>query len=487
VTGTCTVSEFVQMVHEDGSVTCGAAAGTGGGDITGVTAGAGLTGGGGSGDVTLGIAVGGVGTAQIADGSITANDVNTAQIQRRVTGTCATGLYFAGIDAAGGAFCSDGAPGAASTALGVSALAVNAAGDNTAVGYWALTSNTTGDRNTAIGSGTLRVNAAGQRNTAIGAQALELNTSGNANTAIGESALGANTDGAFNTAIGTNALARNTTGSSNVAVGPFALQVIEAGTGNIAIGGSAMANGTGGSNNVAVGGASLRYTTTAANNVAIGRDALLRVDTGSDNVGIGPGVGTNLRSGNNNVFIGHEAGGAVGAGSDNIHIGTWGANESQTTRIGALQTRAFISGVRGVTTGVPNAVAVVVDSAGQLGTVSSSRRTKEDIADMGEASVGLFRLRPVTFRYIKPYADGSKPRDYGLIAEEVVEVYADLVVRNAAGEVETVQYHKLVPMLLNEVQRLRRELDQRVNDLDADRAFVAALVARVATLERSPR
>jgi Chaperone of endosialidase len=38
---------------------------------------------------------------------------------------------------------------------------------------------------------------------------------------------------------------------------------------------------------------------------------------------------------------------------------------------------------------------------------------------MGEASEGLMRLRPVTFRYQKAFADGSKPMQYGLIAEEV--------------------------------------------------------------------
>lgn len=112
------------------------------------------------------------------------------------------------------------------------------------------------------------------------------------------------------------------------------------------------------------------------------------------------------------------------------------------------------------------AVNAVIDANGQLGTTSSSRRTKEDILDMADASAGLYRLRPVTFRYVQPYADGSKPRDYGLIAEEMADVYPDLVVRNAAGEVETVQYHKLVPMLLNELQRLRRRLEQQQRTLD---------------------
>jgi len=114
-------------------------------------------------------------------------------------------------------------------------------------------------------------------------------------------------------------------------------------------------------------------------------------------------------------------------------------------------------------------VNVVIDTNGQLGTVSSSRRFKEEISDMAEASSGLLRLRPVTFRYRRPYEDGSKPIDYGLIAEEVAEVYPDLVVKTADGQVETVQYQKLTPMLLNEVQKLtqqNRQLADRVANLE---------------------
>ncbi len=91
------------------------------------------------------------------------------------------------------------------------------------------------------------------------------------------------------------------------------------------------------------------------------------------------------------------------------------------------------------------------------------------IQDMASASSGLLRLRPVTFRYKRPYADGSKPIDYGLIAEEVAEVYPDLVVRNADGQIETVQYQKLTPMLLNELQK--------------QNATIAALEERLARLE----
>jgi hypothetical protein len=401
VTGVCTGSEFVQKVREDGSVECAAAQGGGGGDITGVTAGTGLTGGGMHGDVTLGIAPGGVGTVQIANGTIMAADVNPAEIQRRVTGTCANGLYFVAVDATGGAACSDGAAGAGSTALGVSALGANTANHNTAVGYFALSANTLGTRNTAVGSGTLGSN------------------NGLSNTAVGADALGVST-GSYNTAIGVSAMASSITGT---------------------------------------------------NNVAIGFGALSQATAGSSNIAIGRFAGINLTTGVANIAIGNPG----------------RLDDAYTLRIGSSQSRAFIDGIWETTTDNDDAVAVVIDSEGQLGTISSSRRTKEDIQDMADASAGLFRLRPVTFRYLRAYANGSKPRDYGLIAEEVAGVYPDLVVRNQAGDIMTVQYHKLVPMLLNEVQRLRRDLDRRVGDLDTERALVADLAARVAALEAWPR
>ena len=123
-----------------------------------------------------------------------------------------------------------------------------------------------------------------------------------------------------------------------------------------------------------------------------------------------------------------------------------------------------------MTTGVNNAVTVVVDGNGQLGTVSSSRRYKEDIADMGDASARLLALRPVTFRYRKPYDNGEKPVQYGLIAEEVAEVFPELAVLNAEGRPETVKYQDLAPLLLNEVQKLRTEKEQlrvRLEKLEA--------------------
>lgn len=138
------------------------------------------------------------------------------------------------------------------------------------------------------------------------------------------------------------------------------------------------------------------------------------------------------------------------------------------------QTRTFIAGIRGSTTEVMDAVTVVIDSAGQLGTVNSSRRFKKEIADIGEASAGLLELRPVTFRYEREPSAGESPLGYGLVAEDVREVFPDLVALDPESVPETVLYRLLTPMLLNEVQRLHRiteELQREVERLgsQADR------------------
>jgi hypothetical protein len=41
-----------------------------------------------------------------------------------------------------------------------------------------------------------------------------------------------------------------------------------------------------------------------------------------------------------------------------------------------------------------------------------------------------------------------------------MEGYPELVTRTATGEVQTVKYHELIPVLLNELQRQRQEFQQ---------------------------
>ena len=125
---------------------------------------------------------------------------------------------------------------------------------------------------------------------------------------------------------------------------------------------------------------------------------------------------------------------------------------------------------------------MVINSAGQLGVqvTPSSRRYKEDIHDMGDASTGLLQLRPVTFHYKKADPDGRKPLQFGLIAEEVDAVYPELVVRGPDGQVETVEYSKLPAMLLNELQKQYRHAQQQDETIQKLEARLAALEAALA-------
>ena len=113
-------------------------------------------------------------------------------------------------------------------------------------------------------------------------------------------------------------------------------------------------------------------------------------------------------TGSFNIGLGNQAGNNLTAGNRNIDIGNGGvAGESSTIRIGNVQTATYIVGISGST--ATGGAAVFVASDGKLGTVTSSRRFKKDIADMDAASEALLALRPVTFRY-KPELDRPASR-----------------------------------------------------------------------------
>ena len=79
---------------------------------------------------------------------------------------------------------------------------------------------------------------------------------------------------------------------------------------------------------------------------------------------------------------------------------------------------------------------------------------------MGESSSKLLQLRPVTYFYKPENDDGSHLLQYGLIAEEVAEVYPEMVTRDKDGQPESVMYQFLAPLLLSEVQKQQRTIDE---------------------------
>ena len=297
-------------------------------------------------------------------------------------------------------------------------LATHPADFNTAIGFAALGSNTTGDFNTAEGSGALLFNTTGSSNTANGVNTLFHNTTGFQNVATGVQALFSNTTGFHNMAAGFQALFSNTTGNHNTADGDNALV----------------------------------HNTTGILNTAVGGHALDQNITGSSNVALGFQAGFNI-TGNGNVCIGQNIVGLAG--------------ESNVTRIGNIGSTAQANGVF-----------VTVGAGGKLGFQVSSRRYKDDIKPMDKASETLFALKPVSFRY-KREIDPARSPDFGLIAEDVATVNPDLVARDEEGKIVTVRYQAVNAMLLNEFLKQHKKVEEQEKTIVELKSGMTALEATV--------
>jgi hypothetical protein len=325
----------------------------------------------------------------------------------------------------------DGAYPGFNTAEGQNALfSLSTGAANTAVGWYSLFSDTTGSFNTATGAGALLFNTADQ-NTAFGAAALLFNTTGSANTASGAAALLNNLDGLENTAVGASALSIHATGNTNTAIGAFALS-----------------SDTSGLENTAVGDRALLLSTTGGFNTAIGQAAMLNNDSGSSNVAIGVQALGNNTSGSGNIVLGNVAGSGITTADDVICIGAGGENVDGGCYIGGI--------FNGTSSG---GSAVFINSAGKLGTSTSSKRFKNEIKPMEQASEALYALKPVSFHY-KKEIDPRGTKQFGLLAEDVEKVNPDLVVRDKEGKSYSVRYDQVNAMLLNEFLKEHHKVEK---------------------------
>jgi len=372
-------------------------------------------------------------------------------------------LYGAGNTAEGDDAMFRLASGGYNTAVGWVSLYSNITGSfNTAVGSAALLA-TTADENTATGAGALLFNSTGSKNTANGAFALLNNTTGMTNTAIGDAALEANTTGISNTAVGALALQANISSLFNTAVGVGALMANQFSE-NTAVGHLALGANINGGSNTAVGFQALMSQTDGDFNTALGNSAMSSHINGNRNTSVGILALGQLTGGDKNTAIGSEAGSAATTGSGNVYIGAdvTGANgETDHTYVRNINTTSVSGG--GTDTVTINL------STGLLGHLSSSRRHKEQIQSMNNASETLYRLKPVTYRY-KKEIDVTQSLDYGLVAEEVAKIDPNLVSCDKDGQVETVRYTAVNAMLLNEFLKEHKafvEEQHRVSSLQA--------------------
>ncbi|MGA2372771.1 MAG: tail fiber domain-containing protein [Candidatus Korobacteraceae bacterium] len=331
-----------------------------------------------------------------------------------------------------------------------------------------------------VGAGTHNVAGQGQYNAFSGTVAGYLNTTGSYNTFAGFGAGYQNTTGAQNAFFGNEAGASNATACCNLFSGYQAGYNNTLGTGNTFNGYQAGYSNTG--DNLGLGDGS--------SNSFYGYQAGYRNTTGQYNTFLGLGAGYS-NTGSNNIFLGAGAGDNNTTGFADVYVANFGPSsgtESNTIRIGTpgtdngTQHAAYIAGIYDVNS--PSSIPVYINSNGQLGTVVSSRRFKEQVTDMGDSTSALMKLRPVTFLYKPEYANGDRTLQYGLIAEEVAQVYPELVAYDNDGQPYTVRYQYITTMLLNEVQKQYRRAEHQSEIVATQQAQIKAQQQEIESLKQ---
>jgi Chaperone of endosialidase len=226
--------------------------------------------------------------------------------------------------------------------------------------------------------------------------------------------------------------------------------------------------------NTAEGQNALFSLTTGVYNTANGYAALYH-NIGNANTATGFDALSSNTVGHNNIALGFQAGLGVTTASNVTCIGAAGNNVSNS---------CYIGNIFGATSS--NGIAVLVNSNGRLGTMTSSARFKDEIKPMDNASQALFALKPVTFRYKKDIDPAGTPQ-LGLVAEEVEKVNPDLVVRDKEGKPYSVRYDQVNAMLLNEFLKEHCKVEEQETTIAQLKSTVAKQQAGAANQETAIR
>jgi hypothetical protein len=308
---------------------------------------------------------------------------------------------------------------------------------NTALGYTALYSNSTGDNNTAIGSSAL-YSSTGYHNTAVGSSAL-YNCTGSNNTGIGYRALYSNISG-DNVASGYQAMYYTTTGHSNAATGREALYYNTTGRYNTASGFRAIFSNTTGEGNTASGRQAMYSNTTGGSNTASGREAMYSNTTGQ----------YNLASGRQALY-------SNTTGSGNTALNPLNSAATYAPVFDpTVENNRFCMG----STGVTNAYIQVA------WTVVSDARDKIDFAPVPHGLDFVSKLQTTAYRYKanRDDTEGHGPVRYGFKAQEVLALEGDTPVIVDAEDLEKLRFNdqSMIAVLVNALKELNAKFDAYV-------------------------
>jgi hypothetical protein len=113
-------------------------------------------------------------------------------------------------------------------------------------------------------------------------------------------------------------------------------------------------------------------------------------------------------------------------------------------------------------------IPLYINSSGQIGKQSSSKRYKKNIVNMEDID-WIYDLRPVNFVY---KSDKSNSKQYGLVAEEVVNINPALVTYDKHGKVDAVTYSRMITPLIKAVQNQEKEIEQLKVEIENLKALI---------------
>jgi Chaperone of endosialidase len=386
--------------------------------------------------------------------------------------------------------------------------------------------NATTTTQTATGLSYSRTGSTGINNVAIGSNSLRNNTTGTNSTAIGTNALFNQQEGARNTAIGVDAL-KNMKGAwtyqsftaarglDNVAIGYKAMAGrVDANTGalipiyannNIAIGNSALEE-IEGIPTFTGGSYDSRSSANGINNIAIGAYALKKTQNGSGNIGIGSSALENTNGyhtitnspqslGRNNIGLGTQALYTNTTGSNNIAIGNFSGfssnfADSDKLYIGGGTTPLIGGDLSAGKVGINKTIASIIASTAKLQvggdiacvniSFSSDVRYKKNIQAIEGALDKVTKMNGVTYDWkISEYPEMNfiDKKQIGFIAQEVEKVLPELVITDSKGY-KSVDYVKVIPILLEAIKELNKDRDTLKKDIIAIQNTLKALIDR---------
>ena len=165
-----------------------------------------------------------------------------------------------------------------------------------------------------------------------------------------------------------------------------------------------------------------------------------------------------IGGGFNNSLINSQTGQVIVGGRDNEVGGSCSGILGGTSNT-VSNTNSFIIGSNLTSTAncytFMNNACIAGTTRTQTLVETSARRYKECILPLQDQIENIKKLEPVEFQWKK-----EKTKDIGFIAEQVKEIYPDLVAYEEDGEISGVQYSKLTTVLVKALQQQQEQIEE---------------------------